>query len=49
MLLFLGCSLTIASQQKHDFWNNVGFGDAFTLSFGAQTASGITPSAIYEF
>ncbi len=49
LLLFLGCSLTIASQQKSDFWNNVRFGGAFTLGFGTQTTIGITPSAIYEF
>jgi hypothetical protein len=49
LLLFFGCSLTITSQQKSNFWNNVSFGGAFTLGFGTQTTIEITPSAIYEF
>lgn len=47
--LFISCSLTIAAQQKTNFWDNVRFGGAFTLGFGTQTTIGVSPSAIYEF
>ncbi|PQJ82088.1 hypothetical protein [Polaribacter glomeratus] len=49
VFLFLSCSLTIAAQQKSNFWDNVRFGGAFTLGFGTQTTIGISPSAIYDF
>ncbi|WP_159948367.1 hypothetical protein [Polaribacter septentrionalilitoris] len=49
ILLCISFSLTIVSQQKSDFWENVRFGGGFTLGFGSQTTIGISPSAVYDF
>lgn len=49
ILLCISFSLTIVSQQKSDFWENVRFGGGVTLGFGSQTTVGISPSAIYDF
>lgn len=49
LFLFLSLSISVVSQQKSDFWDNVQFGGGFTLGFGSQTTIGISPSAIYNF
>ncbi len=49
LLLLLSFSLTMAAQDKPDFWDNVRYGGGFTMSFGSQTTIGISPSAVYEF
>ena len=49
LFLFVSLSISVVSQQKSDFWDNVQFGGGFTLGFGSQTTIGISPSAIYNF
>ena len=49
LFLCISFSLTIVSQQKSDFWENVRYGGGFTLGFGSQTTIGISPSAVYDF
>ncbi|WP_405605269.1 hypothetical protein [Polaribacter sp. Asnod1-A03] len=48
-LLFTFLTLTMFSQQKNEFWDNVRFGGSFSMNFGSQTNIGISPSAIYDF
>ena len=49
LLAFLTTSLTLFSQQKPEFWDNVRFGGGFSLGFGSGTTIGISPNAIYDF
>jgi len=48
-LLLTFCTLTLFSQQKTEFWDDVRFGGGFSMSFGSVTTIGISPSAIYYF
>lgn len=49
LFVVLSTSLTLFSQQKSEFWDNVRFGGGFSLGFGSTTTIAISPSAIYDF
>jgi len=46
---YLLLSLSVFSQQKSNFWENVSYGGGFTVGLGGQTTIAISPSAIYNF